>query len=68
MHERERAESVASERAVLARLILPDEQIEGDPLEELDGLATTAVRGRRDKVRPGCEMSPSSMVVRCVAA
>ena len=42
MHERERAESIASEAAVLARVILPDERFEEDPLEELEGLATTA--------------------------
>ncbi len=42
MHERERAESVASETAVLARVVLPDQRFEEDPLEELEGLATTA--------------------------
>ena len=30
------------ERSILARLILPDHQVEADPLEELYGLATTA--------------------------
>ena len=30
------------ERSVLARLILPEQKIEDDPLEELHGLATTA--------------------------
>ena len=30
------------ERSVLARLILPDQKVESDPLEELYGLATTA--------------------------
>lgn len=56
MHDPERAQSVASERAVLVRVILPDETFDGDPLDELAGLATTAgakvVSGmtqRRDK-------------------
>ena len=30
------------ERSILARLILPDQRVEADPLEELHGLATTA--------------------------
>ncbi len=30
------------ERSILARLILPDQSVEVDPLEELHGLATTA--------------------------
>ncbi len=42
MHERERAESVASEKAILVRVILPNQRFDEDPLEELDGLATTA--------------------------
>ncbi|MFW6171561.1 MAG: HflX GTPase family protein, partial [Planctomycetota bacterium] len=42
MHERERTESVASERAVLARIILANQQHETNPLEEVAGLATTA--------------------------
>ncbi len=33
---------VENERSVLARLIQPDQQITGDPLEELEGLAVTA--------------------------
>lgn len=42
MHERERAASVASERAVLARVVLADQRHEDDSLEELERLATTA--------------------------
>ncbi len=42
MHERERAESVASEKSILVRVILPNQRFDEDPLEELDGLATTA--------------------------
>ncbi|MFO7906419.1 MAG: GTPase HflX [Planctomycetota bacterium] len=42
MHERERTESVASERAVLARIVLANQRNEVDPLEEVAGLATTA--------------------------
>ncbi len=33
---------VERERSILTRLISPDQAIEGDPLEELEGLATTA--------------------------
>jgi len=40
--ERERAETVASESAILVRAILPDQLFNGDPLKELEGLATTA--------------------------
>lgn len=42
MHERERAESVASETGVLVRVILPGQTFEDDPLKELEGLAITA--------------------------
>lgn len=42
MQERDRFQSVASESAILARVIFPDELISGDPLDELEGLATTA--------------------------
>ncbi len=42
MHERERSESVTSESAVLVRVLLPNDRFEEDPLEELEGLATTA--------------------------
>jgi GTPase len=41
--ETNRVQSVASEAAILVGVILPDHQeIHGDPLEELHGLATTA--------------------------
>jgi GTP-binding protein HflX len=57
VQERERGEAIASERAILVRLVRPDETIDAlDPLDELSGLATTAgavvVSGmiqRRDK-------------------
>ena len=42
MQDRERGESLASETAVLVRVILPNQRFEDDPLEELEGLATTA--------------------------
>lgn len=42
MHDRDRAETVASETAVLVRVILPDQSFDSDPLDELEGLATTA--------------------------
>jgi GTP-binding protein HflX len=42
VHERERAERLVSESAVLVRVILPGQTVEDDPLEELDGLAITA--------------------------
>ena len=42
MHEIERSQSLTSERAILIRVILPDQTVEDDPLEELRGLATTA--------------------------
>ena len=42
VHDRERTESLASETAVLVRVILPNQRFEDDPLEELEGLATTA--------------------------
>ena len=37
-----RVESVASEAAILVGVLLPEHEIHGDPLEELEGLATTA--------------------------
>lgn len=56
MKEPERIQSVAEEKAILVRVITPDQIVNGDPLEELDGLAVTAgttVAGglvqRRDK-------------------
>ncbi len=42
MLERNLAETVAREQAVLVRVILPDQLFNDDPLEELEGLATTA--------------------------
>lgn len=42
MHERERAQAVESENAILVRILLSDHDFESDPLDELDGLATTA--------------------------
>lgn len=42
MHTHDRSESLASERSVLARLILPDDFEAEDPFDELTGLATTA--------------------------
>ncbi|QDV69866.1 GTPase HflX [Rosistilla carotiformis] len=42
MRDEQRIESLASERSVLVRLLLPDHQSEVDPLAELTGLATTA--------------------------
>jgi GTP-binding protein HflX len=42
VHEIERSQSLTSERAILIRVILPDQTVEDDPLEELRGLATTA--------------------------
>src|SRR5262245_4737891 len=37
-----RIDSVASESAILVGVLLPHQEIHGDPLEELEGLATTA--------------------------
>lgn len=42
MYELERAESVASEEAVLVGVLLPERRVGEDPLAELEGLATTA--------------------------
>ncbi len=42
MHEIERGQSLTNERAILIRVILPDQTVEADPLEELRGLAETA--------------------------
>jgi GTP-binding protein HflX len=42
VEQRDRVQSVASEAAVLVRVILPDETVGEDPLDELAGLATTA--------------------------
>jgi GTP-binding protein HflX len=40
--EKNRIDGVASEAAILVGVLLPHQQIHGDPLEELEGLATTA--------------------------
>ena len=60
VHETQRGSGVRSERAVLVRVIFPDESDTADVLEELQGLAETAgakvVSGltqRRDKPDPG---------------
>ena len=42
MHTHDRSESLASERSILARLILPNDFESDDPFDELHGLATTA--------------------------
>lgn len=42
MHEIERSQSLLTERAILIRVILPDQTVEEDPLDELRGLAKTA--------------------------
>jgi GTP-binding protein HflX len=42
LHTHDRSESLASERSVLARLILPNDFLAEDPFDELTGLATTA--------------------------
>ncbi len=42
MYDKERSTGVSSENAVLVRVILPGQQFDDDPLDELEGLATTA--------------------------
>ena len=42
LHTHDRSESLASERSILARLILPNDFLAEDPFDELTGLATTA--------------------------
>ena len=42
MTEKNRIDGVASEAAILVGVLLPQQQIHGDPLEELEGLAITA--------------------------
>ena len=42
MYELNRAGSVASEAAILVGVLLPERKTNGPPLEELEGLATTA--------------------------
>ena len=60
MLEPDRKQSVASEAAVLVRVLLPNHAAKESPLDELRGLATTAgtkvvadVVQRRDKPHPG---------------
>jgi GTP-binding protein HflX len=62
-HEIQRGQSIRSETAVLVRVILPEHADIGEPLEELEGLATTAgvkVEGgmtqRRDRPDPATYM------------
>ena len=42
MHDRDRAQAVDNEVAVLVRVFLDGDHSEHDPLDELEGLATTA--------------------------
>ncbi|MFN7845172.1 MAG: hypothetical protein ACK5N9_25900, partial [Pirellula sp.] len=42
LHTHDRSESLASERSILARLILQDDSESDDPFDELRGLAETA--------------------------
>ena len=42
MHDRDRAQAVDNEVALLVRVFLADDSFESEPLAELDGLATTA--------------------------
>ncbi|MFK8115294.1 MAG: GTPase HflX [Rubripirellula sp.] len=42
MREPIKVQDDSPERSILARLIMPDQPVEADPLEELHGLATTA--------------------------
>jgi GTP-binding protein HflX len=42
VYDTERSQSVAREKTVLVRVVLPEHPYEHDPLEELQGLATTA--------------------------
>ena len=42
MYETDRADSVASEAAILVGVLLPDRRFDEPPLQELEGLATTA--------------------------
>jgi len=42
VEQRDRVQSVVSESAVLVRVILPDQVVGDNPLDELEGLATTA--------------------------
>jgi len=42
VYDIQRGQSVARERAIIVRVILPDQTFHDDPLEELEGLAATA--------------------------
>ena len=42
MHTHDRSQSLASEKGVLARLVLPQDFLTEDPFDELKGLAQTA--------------------------
>ena len=42
MYETERIDGVASEKAVLVRVVLPGQTVGDDPLDEITGLAETA--------------------------
>ncbi len=42
LHTHDRSESLATERSILARLVLPHDYVSEDPFDELHGLATTA--------------------------
>ena len=42
MYDQERINNVASENAVVVRVILPDQHFDTDPLREIEGLTTTA--------------------------
>ncbi len=60
MTERDRKQSVAQENAILVKLLDPHVEYSADPLDELDGLATTAgttvvgkLTQRREKPDPG---------------
>jgi GTP-binding protein HflX len=58
--EKNRIESVVSEAAILVGVILPRQEFHGDPLEELEGLATTAgshIVGRLTQRRQAPDMT-----------
>jgi GTP-binding protein HflX len=61
VYDLQRAQGVASESAILVRILLPGQSFEDNPLEELEGLATTAgtevvarLVQRRQKPDVGC--------------
>jgi GTPase len=58
--EKNRIESVAREAAILVGVLLPHQEFHGDPLEELEGLATTAgshIVGRLTQRRPAPDVT-----------